>query len=193
MRAIETTIVIERPVESAFDYVVKPASWPTWSSMVIAVRTVEARPLHANARFTVTAKLLGRQFDSDEAVTDFEPGKLLAYTTVTGSMPATWTWRFQEVPEGTRLVQIAVGDDDRAGRFFRIAWPIIERVFRRQIAAVLARSRTCWRRRPEAGTPVRTVPSRASAPRRPGRGTGRRAPSNLSPRSTRDESAMVQT
>jgi uncharacterized membrane protein len=138
MREIETTMVIERPVESVFDYVVKPANWPTWSSTVIAARAVEARPLHANARFTVTAKLLGRQFDSDEVVTDFEPGKLLAYTTVSGPMPATWTWRFEEVPEGTRLVQTAIGDDDRAGRFFRIAWPIIERVFRRQMAAELA-------------------------------------------------------
>jgi uncharacterized membrane protein len=138
MREIETTIVIERPVESVFDYVVRPANWPTWSSTVIAVRAVEAGPLHASARFTVTAKLLGREFDSDEVVTDFEPGKLLAYTTVSGPMPASWTWRFEEVPEGTRLVQMAVGDDDRAGRFFSIAWPIIERVFRRQVAAELA-------------------------------------------------------
>jgi hypothetical protein len=53
-------------------------------------------------------------------------------------MPATWTWRFEEVPEGTQLVQTAVADDDRAGRFFRIAWPIIERVFRRQMTAELA-------------------------------------------------------
>ena len=32
MREIETTIVIERRVESVFDYVVNPESWPVWST-----------------------------------------------------------------------------------------------------------------------------------------------------------------
>jgi uncharacterized membrane protein len=138
MREIETTIVIERPVERVFDYVVRPENWPTWSSTVIAVTVPEAGRLQADARFNVVAKLLGRQFDSEEVVTDFEPDKVLAYTTASGPMPGTWTWRFEAGPEGTRLVQTAVADEDRAGRFFKIAWPIGERIFRRQMAAELA-------------------------------------------------------
>jgi uncharacterized membrane protein len=138
MREIESTIVIERPAESVFDWIIRPERWPTWSNTVVAVRSPEGELLHADARFTVVAKLLGRQFDSDEVVTGFEPGKLLAYTTVSGPMPATWTWRFEDVPAGTRLVQTAVGDEERASRFFRIAWPVFEGTFRRQMAAELA-------------------------------------------------------
>ena len=138
MREVETTIVIERPVHLVFAYVTAPENWPTWSSTVIAVNVREPGPLHEDATFTVVAKLLGRQFDSEEVVTDFQPGELFAYTTKSGSMPGSWTWRFEDVPEGTRLVQTAVADEERAGRFFRISWPVVERIFRRQMAAELA-------------------------------------------------------
>ena len=105
---------------------------------MFAVRGPQSGRLEAGVPFTVVAKLLGRQFATEAVVTDFEPDKLLAYASTGGPMPSTWTWRFEAVPEGTRVVQVATADEELAGRFFRLAWPLVVRVFRRQMAADLA-------------------------------------------------------
>jgi uncharacterized protein YndB with AHSA1/START domain len=135
---IESIVVIARPVEVVFAAVTKPVEWPSWSSTVTSVRGPAAASLEAGGEFTVVAKLLGRKFQSPAVVTEFVPNELLIYRSSSGPLPSTFTWRFEVVAEGTRVVQTVVADEELAGRFFKLAYPLVERIFIRQMAADLA-------------------------------------------------------
>jgi uncharacterized membrane protein len=134
---IESSVSIARPVREVFDHVANPTTWPAWSTTVTSVKAPPGG-LEPGAEFTVVAKLLGRRFTTHASVTEFEVGHLLSYASTSGPVPSTFTWRFEEVPDGTRVVQSVIGDEDRIGRFFRLAFPLVERIFRRQMAADLA-------------------------------------------------------
>jgi uncharacterized protein YndB with AHSA1/START domain len=136
VRTLESSIDIARPVEQVFPYVTTPGHWPQWSSPVIEVRSQREGQLGPDTTFTVVAKLVGRQFETECQVTDYEVDRLLGYTSA--SPPSTFSWRFEPVAGGTRVTQTVTADEAHAGRFFRLAFPLVEAAYRRQMAADLA-------------------------------------------------------
>jgi uncharacterized protein YndB with AHSA1/START domain len=137
-REVEHSIDIARPPEEVFAYVTNPEHWPQWSGPVIEVRPEHPGPLTANGTFTVVAKLVGRQFETHSTVTEVVENRLLAYTSTSGPVPSTFTWRFDPTKTGTRLTQTVSTDDEQVGTFFRLGFPLIEAAYRRQMAADLA-------------------------------------------------------
>lgn len=137
-REVEASIEIACPVEQVFSYVTTPDNWPTWSSPVISVRSAQPGPLLTGVAFTVVAKLVGRQFETHSTVTNHEPNRLLAYHSTSGPVPSTFTWRFEPVEGGTRLTQTVVADEERTTGFFKLAFPLVEAAYRRQMAADLS-------------------------------------------------------
>jgi hypothetical protein len=55
----------------------------------------------------------------------------------TGPLPHEFIVRFEPVPDGTRVIQTVVADQDQAGGFFKLAYPLVEKIFARQAAADL--------------------------------------------------------
>jgi uncharacterized protein YndB with AHSA1/START domain len=138
-REVEDTIDIARPPEQVFAYVTNPEHWPQWSGPVIEVRSAQAGALTLDATFTVVAKLVGRQFETQSRVTEVVENRLLAYTSTSGPVPSTFTWRFDPTDAGTRVTQTVSTDDEQVvGTFFRLGFPLIEAAYRRQMAADLA-------------------------------------------------------
>ena len=138
LREIQNEIEIVRPVDEVFDFVTTPSTWAEWSGPVLEVRTPEPGPLKPDADFTVVAKLLGRRFESQAHVTAYEANKLLSYASPSGPLPNTFTWRFESTEPGTRLTQTIQGDEDRTSGFFKLAFPVVEAVTKRQMRADLA-------------------------------------------------------
>jgi uncharacterized protein YndB with AHSA1/START domain len=137
-REVEDSLEIARPPEHVFAYVTDPEHWSQWSGPVIDVRDAQPGPLLPDAVFTVVAKLVGRQFETEFRVTDHEPNRLLAYQSTSGPVPSTFTLRFQPSNAGTHLTQTVSTDDEQVGSFFRLGFPLIEAAYRRQMAADLA-------------------------------------------------------
>jgi uncharacterized protein YndB with AHSA1/START domain len=136
-REVQDSIEIARPVEQVFTYVTNPAHWAQWSGPVIDVRWQQPGQLTPDAIFTVVAKLVGRQFETQSQVTEFEPNRLLAYHSTSGPVPSTFTWRFEASGTGTRLTQTVSTDDEQVGTFFRLGFALIEAAYRRQMTADL--------------------------------------------------------
>ena len=137
-RQVEDSMEIARPVGQVFAYVTNPEHWSQWSGPVINVRSAQPGPLTPDATFTVVAKLVGRQFETESTVTGYEPNRLLAYQSTSGPVPSTFTWRFEPSGAGTRLTQVVSTDDEQVGRFLRLGFPLIEAAYRRQMSADLA-------------------------------------------------------
>jgi uncharacterized protein YndB with AHSA1/START domain len=137
-REVEDRIDIARPPEDVFAYVTNPEHWPQWSAPVIEVRSRQAGTLTPDTTFTVVAKLVGRQFETESRVTEVVENRLLAYTSTSGPVPSTFTWHFDPTDAGTRLTQTVSTDDEQVGVFFRLGFPLIEAAYRRQMTADLA-------------------------------------------------------
>jgi uncharacterized protein YndB with AHSA1/START domain len=135
---VEDSVEIARPPEEVFAYVTNPEHWSQWSSPVIEVRRAQSGPLTPHATFSVVAKLVGRQFETESRVTDLEPNRLLAYQSISGPVPSNFVWRFEPSSAGTRLSQTVSTDDEQVGTFFRLGFPLIEAAYRRQMSADLA-------------------------------------------------------
>ncbi|MDF2968130.1 MAG: hypothetical protein K0Q93_1908 [Nocardioidaceae bacterium] len=135
---VENSVEIRRPVNDVFPYVVTPAHWPQWAGPVIAVDTgTQSGRLHPDEEFTVVSKLMGRQLDTKYRVIEFEENHILHYVCTTGPLPHEFIVRFEPVTNGTRVTQTVVADQDQAGGFFKLAYPLVEKIFARQSAADL--------------------------------------------------------
>jgi len=136
---IENSVDIRRPITEVFPYVVTPSHWPQWAGPVIAVDTAtQPGPLQPDEEFTVVAKLMGRQLDTKYRVTKLEEHRVLQYVSTTGPLPHQFTFSFEPVSEGTRVTQTVVADQDEAGGFFKLAYPLAKKIFAHQSAADLA-------------------------------------------------------
>jgi uncharacterized protein YndB with AHSA1/START domain len=133
---IENSVEIRRPTNEVFRYVVTPSHWPQWAGPVIAVDTgAQLGPLQLDQEFTVVSKLMGKQLDTKYRVTELTENRVLQYVSITGPLPHEFTVSFEPVPEGTRLTQTVAADQDQAGGFFKLAYPLVEKIFSRQAAA----------------------------------------------------------
>ena len=111
---IENSVVIRRSITEVFPYVVTPSHWPQWAGPVIAVDTAtQPGPLLPDDEFTVVSKVLGKQIDAKYRVTKLEDNRILQYETTTGPLPHQFTVSFESVPEGTRVTQTVVADQER--------------------------------------------------------------------------------
>jgi len=136
---IENSVVVRRPVDEVFPYVVTPAHWPQWAGPVIAVDAMAGSgPLRPDEEFTVISKVMGKQIDAQYRVTELQQDRRLRYESTTGPLPHEFLMSFESVPEGTRVTQTVVADQKIASKFFKLAYPLAKKIFSRQAAADLA-------------------------------------------------------
>jgi carbon monoxide dehydrogenase subunit G len=125
----ENSVTIERPVEDVFTYMTTVENSPTWQSPVLEARQTSSGPLGVGATFVVTAKVLGRQFQSTAEITAWNPPH--SWTVKTTSGPLHGTGQFTLTPQGGSTRVDAVSDLEPTG-FFKLAGPAFEQLAKRQ-------------------------------------------------------------
>jgi uncharacterized protein YndB with AHSA1/START domain len=101
MASIETTIVIERPVDDVFRFVSEPENARSWAPAVQEVTT--DGPIGPGTTGREVRSFLGRRMVMDWVVSEYEPNRRVGFRYVTGPLPATAIFTFEPVAEGTRL------------------------------------------------------------------------------------------
>lgn len=135
MARVETSVVIERPVEEVFEFVTNPQNEALWSSTVIEQKQTSEGPMGVGATVRSTVKFLGRRFDTTFEVTEHEFNRKNCIRTVSGPIPATGCRTVEPVEGGTRLTQTTEAE---IGGFFKLAEPIVVRAGKRQWESDLA-------------------------------------------------------
>ncbi|HET9907237.1 MAG TPA: SRPBCC family protein [Anaerolineales bacterium] len=125
MDAIELSIVIRWPVAEAFAFLANLENDVKWHSAF-----VEVRKTSGGARFLVFEGVLGRRTPGTEyEVTEYEPNRIVAWKTVSGPLQLKFWRTFERVQSGTRF---AVRYEGEPRGFFKLAWPLITRMVKRQ-------------------------------------------------------------
>ncbi|GCB42844.1 SRPBCC family protein [Streptomyces sp. NL15-2K] len=126
--------VIRLPPDRVAAYAMDWRNDPKWTQ---GIRTAELTSeadgggFGVGAEVTRTAYFLGRRIDYVLRIAAHEPPQLLDMVSVAGPMPMHVTYTFAPHPQGT-LARIRVRGD--AGRYYRLAAPVMARKVRSSIA-----------------------------------------------------------
>jgi len=131
MTKFEHSVVIERPLEEVWAYVMEPANDPVWQAMVTEVRREPGVPVEVGTEIEEVLQFLGRKFDVTLEVTELEPGKFSSVRAAKGPVPMTGSYVFESSGGGTRFSM--VGETDAHG-LFKIGEPVFARMARREWA-----------------------------------------------------------
>ncbi|MEM7159432.1 MAG: SRPBCC family protein [Myxococcota bacterium] len=100
---IRHEVVIARPCPEVFAFVTDLRNETRWQPQIESVTLCE--PLRRGACFHERRVTLGRTFDWNFRITEFDPPRSISIETIEGTMPYRGTRSFHPVPGGTRVVE----------------------------------------------------------------------------------------
>jgi uncharacterized protein YndB with AHSA1/START domain len=135
MARVEASVVINRPVDEVFAYVIDVTNWPHWTGFPEAEQTSEG-PLGVGTTCRGVSEFMGRRDEWTSEVTAYEPSKRVEQKIIWGPMSMEQTLTFEALEGGTRYTQVGEGE---TGGIFKVAAPIVNRTMRKQLEGSLAK------------------------------------------------------
>ena len=129
MKPVQTSVVINRPLEACFAYLADLANDLEWRREWIEAEKTTDGPHGVGARYRLTGAMLGRRIATVYEAIAYEPNRLAAWTAVSGPLPLTFSRAFEGVEGGTRITMRYEGDQS----LLRLAGPLVAAIGRRQL------------------------------------------------------------
>jgi uncharacterized membrane protein len=103
MAHAEKSILIHRPVESVFDFVLNGANNKLWRSSVLDIKPLSEPPYGVGSKFEQGLKGPGGRIAGDYEITELVPNERIGFRVSAGPARPTGLYRFQPEDEATRL------------------------------------------------------------------------------------------
>ena len=129
MIKIETSVVINRPIEEVFAFVTDVEKMPQWSAELVEAKKTSEGPVGVGTTFSAVAKVLGKRMENDHEVSEYEPNSKFAFKPTSGPVQLEIEYTFESVAGGTKFTVVAEAE---TGGFFKLAAPILARTMQRQ-------------------------------------------------------------
>jgi uncharacterized membrane protein len=135
MARMETSVVIDRPIEEVFEFATNPENDMKWQSGILESGLVGDGPMGVGAQTREVRTFLGRRLESTSEITEYEPNAKLAFKSTSGPVQYQARLVFEPVEGGTKLT--LTGEADTVG-FFKLAEGLVVRQFEKEMQAALA-------------------------------------------------------
>lgn len=135
MARAEVSTTIDRPIEQVFAALTRFADQPKWSTVTLEAEQTSPGPLGIGSTARYVAKFLGRRFEGEIEITEYEPNHKLSDISTAGPIPMRSTITVEPSDGGTRLDAVV---DLEPGGFFKIAEPLVVAMASRQLHADLS-------------------------------------------------------
>ena len=130
---VETSIIINRPIEEVFTFLTDARNSPQWDSGLLDIRQTPQSPVGVGTRITEVRKFLGRKMETTSEVVEYEPST--KYTRKGGGpFPITGSLTFEPTAEGTKVIWTF---EMKPGGFFALAEPLVARSLKRGLESNL--------------------------------------------------------
>ena len=104
MATVEVSVTIRRPLADVYRVLTTPELTPRWSSNAVDEQMTTAGPLRVGSRRRATVRRPGGGTTQNEIeVTELEPDRRIAVSSVKAPAPFTSAWTFTPVDDGTRV------------------------------------------------------------------------------------------
>jgi uncharacterized membrane protein len=134
MLKIESTTVINRPIEDVFAVLSNLENNPKWSTAFLEVKKTSQGPISVGTTWRAVQKAFGRQLESEVEVTEYEPNRMWTQKGKS-PFPVQVQATFESVDGGTRVNLRLEGEP---GGFFKLAEPLVATMAKRNIEGDLA-------------------------------------------------------
>ena len=127
---ISSTTTVDRPTGEVFDFVRNSENARMWLG-----GWAESRPTSETEGVGYTwidvVEVFGRPVETEFEITEFEPGRKIAFESIRGSFPVSGVYSFTPTPDGEGTV-VTFELQGEPGGFFKLAEPLLSRMLQRQ-------------------------------------------------------------
>ena len=103
MTRVETSVVIQRPVEEVFEYVIQPENLSEWAPGYLQATSTSEGSIRVGSTSTRVTDFGGRRSESEHVVTEFEPNARISVRTKSGPLEINELFEVEAVEDGTRV------------------------------------------------------------------------------------------
>jgi len=97
MLKIETSTVINRPVEEVFAVVSNPDNYVKWSPGLVEVKRISEGPVGVGTTWRLVRQVLGQRLEGDLEITEYEPNRNFTQDSKSRPFPVEAQWTFDAV------------------------------------------------------------------------------------------------
>lgn len=151
MPVVEESVYIPRPPQDVFNFVSDFGNVPVWDSSVVHAEMVGEGPVRLGSRARGTTKILGKKFDWEAEITEFQPPGRVVIRSVDGDLEFTITNTFQPEGDGTRFTFRVDAATGLGGIFGKLADRFVETAQARTVRANLETLSELLAEHPEYG------------------------------------------
>ena len=124
MVKIEHSLVIARPIDQVFVFLVNPSNNSLWQEGVVESRQISEGPVGVGSRGRDIRRFFGRQIEYDYEIVEYEPNEKIRFKSISGPIQFDGSYTLQSIQEGTRFTFTIEGS---AGLWFSLAGPLAAR------------------------------------------------------------------
>jgi uncharacterized membrane protein len=136
IRLIKESVVINQPVSKVFDYVINKDNDHLWQTNVVEAQLTSQGPIGVGSNIRWVQRFLGKRFESNFEVVEFEPNKICRFRSTSGPIKSEGSYTFEGVEGGTKFTQSIMLGEPQQG-FFKIVDAISTKMYKRQLSAYL--------------------------------------------------------
>ncbi len=103
MASLSSTIVINKPVDKVFAYVIAVENHTAWQAGIKAAKVTPAGPIAVGSTYSYTTEVMGRKYESQMQVSAFELNKKWAVKTIGVPRSVETVYLFEAAGNGTKL------------------------------------------------------------------------------------------
>jgi len=130
MKPVESSVVINRPIEECFAFLTDLGNDVEWRREWIEAEKTTDGPHGVGARYRLTGAFLGRRTATVYEAIAYEPNRLAAWKAVSGPLPLTFSRAFEGVEGGTR---VTIRYEGEFRGLLKMAGPLLAGMGRRQL------------------------------------------------------------
>jgi hypothetical protein len=107
MALIDTSITINKPVETVYGFIASLDSYKTQAG-IVGVTVTTPGPLGVGTKFRLTGEAMGRKYDIDNEIVAMEPNKKFGVKTFAAppASPVTNTYTFEAAGPATKVTMV---------------------------------------------------------------------------------------
>jgi len=122
MLKIETSTVINRPVEDVFAVASNPEGYVKWSPGLVEVKRISEGPVGVGTTWRLVRQALGQRLEGDLKLTEYDLNRKFTLDSKSRPFPGKARWTFNAVDGGTRVSVLIQAEP---GGFFKLAEPVL--------------------------------------------------------------------
>lgn len=130
MAHAEKSVVVNRPVQAVFDFILNGANNKLWRSSVLDIKPLDAAPYGVGSRFEQGLKSPTGRIPGDYVFTEVRPNELIAFQVTAGPARPTGVYRFQQKDGTTELTFVL---DFKPGGLSKLMEPMIQRSMEQEV------------------------------------------------------------